>query len=108
MSIAHELDQLWEVARRAGVSDETFWHGDVSWTWARVRDYEKKLREDWKKKDAEQWQLGIYIQKAIASCFNKDAEYPKRQIFYDWTDEENIENAKADMSEMFKKMKFNK
>lgn len=67
---------------------EQFWNDCPELYFTYQEAYVEKLRE----KDLLQWQLGVYIQHAIASCLDKNAKYPRKQLFFN--KDERPKNAK--------------
>jgi len=63
--------------------------------------WEKEQRAKWKKEDASNWQLGIYILKAVATCLDKDSHYPEEPLFYEPTTEEKQAKLEADIDMAF-------
>lgn len=99
--MVRQLRELSTVALRAGQSAEEFWHGDPSWTWTYIRNWESDQRALWKKKDMEQWQLGIYILKAVATCLSKEETYPEKPLFYEPSEEEKFAEHKQELDRIF-------
>lgn len=45
-------------------------------------DYEEAYLDTLRERDMFQWQFGIYVRNAVASCLDKNAKYPQEPIFY--------------------------
>jgi len=104
--VEQELDNLFLLALKTGITPTDFWYGDPAWTWAYITNWEEKQREDWKKDDLSNYQLGAYVMRAIGACFNdsSDARYPEELMFYQPTTEELIERSKKQLRDLFSKM----
>ena len=44
--------------------------------------YEEKYKRDVDRMDQDAWLSGLYVSRAIASCFSKNAKYPKKPYTY--------------------------
>jgi hypothetical protein len=63
--------------------------------------WEKEQRLKWKREDENNYQLGIYVLKAIATCLDKDSQYPEEPLFYVPTPEEKQAKLEADIDRAF-------
>lgn len=75
----HINEEILPNALMIGVSYELFWTLDPKSLAPFVKAFALKQKYD----DVCNWQLGIYIQQAIAACFNKSAKYPNKPMLAD-------------------------
>lgn len=79
-----------------GISIDEFWQLNPKYMYMYQENYIKEKEEQMKYMDVSAFYNGLYIQQAIASCFNKKAKYPKKPLSLIREEKERLE----DMSEM--------
>lgn len=78
------------------MSYDQYWHGDPDL----VIMYEKANEIQYNRKELDLWKLGVYIQRAYASIWDKDEEYPSEPLFKIKTKEEIEFEEKKKMQSM--------
>ena len=63
---------------------EQYWHGDPQL----VKFYAKAQEIVYNRRENELWKLGVYIMRANACLWDKDAKYPEEPLFKIKTEEE--------------------
>ena len=92
------LDIQFKESIKYGMSYNQFWFDDPQLYYI----YEEVYLDNLKEKDIFNWQLGQYIQAAVASCLTKEAKYPNSPMFF--AKKEEKPKDVYDMLETFKEM----
>ena len=88
-----------------GVNYDLFWTLNPKSLIPFVKAFDLKRKYD----DSVAWTNGVYIQMAIASCFNKTQKYPKRPFLTEKPVEQSVMSADEIKERMFAQMnKINK
>lgn len=82
------------------MTPQDYWNGDPRWVQAYFDNFEEDQRNEWKMKDALNWQLGQYVMAAIGATFG-EGKYPDDLLFYQPTREELIEKSKKELAQLF-------
>lgn len=62
------------------MTESEFRHSTLSQINMRLRRYKKEKEYHAKEIEYQSWLTGLYVQNAIASCFDKKAKYPKNPL----------------------------
>lgn len=72
------IDDVWlPAALRMGIPIDVFWDLNPKYMYMYQDTYIKEKEEQIKLMDVAAYYQGLYVHQAIASCFNKNAKYPK-------------------------------
>lgn len=90
-------------AIKAGMTLTEYWDGDPSWIidYVEAKKQEREAQHIWE--DTHNWQLGQYVKIAVVSAFNEKSRYPEYPMFYQPTEQEEIERLKRKHGSIFGK-----
>lgn len=63
-----------------GMSEKEFLHSTLKEIEIRIKQYKKEKEYHAKELEYQAWLTGLYVQNAIASCFDKKSKYPKNPL----------------------------
>ena len=63
-----------------GIPMDVFWELNPKYMYMYQDNYIKEKQEQLKLLDVSAYYNGLYVQQAIASCFNKHTKYPKKPL----------------------------
>lgn len=73
------INEVWlPAALRMEIPVDVFWELNPKYMYMYQDNYIKEKEEQVKLLDVSAFYNGLYVQQAIASCFNKHAKYPKK------------------------------
>lgn len=67
-------------AIRYGIAADIFWELNPKIMYLYQEEYIREKEEEIKMMDAAAYYQGLYVQQAIASCFDKKSKYPKKPL----------------------------
>mgnify|MGYP000109013828 CR=1 FL=1 len=75
------IDDVWlPAALRMEIPLDIFWELNPKYMYMYQDNYIKEKQEQLKLLDVSAYYNGLYVQQAIASCFNKHTKYPKKPL----------------------------
>ncbi len=96
------INVFFKMAVKYDIAISDFWELTPKTLAICVQAKSDKLKEDMEHKDILNWQLGQYIQIAVASCLDRKAKYPQKPIFMS-----KVEEKPLSMREKFEIMASN-
>lgn len=81
MFFTKQIYEIWlPAAVHYGIDINTFWKLNPKIMYIYQDAYLKKKKDEMQTLDIQAYFQGMYVQNAIASCFNKKAKYPKKPL----------------------------
>ena len=74
-----------------GIPVDVFWQLNPKYMYMYQDNYIKEKQEQLKMLDVAAFYQGLYVQQAIASCFDKKAKYPKKPLSIEAEEKKRLE-----------------